>query len=168
MDPSNKTLISAPMSLLNQVSVQNQYSVWFCDQNNNLIKVDLFSGNLTVSEAIKEAIEKFNQTYDQNLKDDLTCYELYGAKKNGKRKSDFPSLEYEQNIESTKLTRFHLFPLFPINRKHSEESTLTSIQSYMELEKVSPKKEIKTKRGFGCFFCSSKWSLYSFSSVSNE
>lgn len=168
MDPSHKMLISVPMSLLNRVSVQNQYSVWFCDQNNNLIKVDLFSGNLTVSEAIKEAIEKFNQTYDQNLKDDLTYYELYGAKKNGKRKSDFPSLEYEQNIESTKLTRFHLFPLFPMNRKHSEESTLTSIQSYMELEKVSPKKEIKTKRGFGCFFCSGKWSLYSFSSVSNE
>lgn len=167
MDSSQKKLISAPMSLLNQVSVQNQYSVWFCDQNNNLIKVDLFSGNLTVSEAIKEAIEKINQTHDQNLKDDLTCYELYGAKKNGKRKSDFPSLEYEQNIESTKLTRFHLFPLFPMNRKHSEESTLTSIQSYMELEKVSPKKEIKTKRGFGCFFCSSKWSLYSFSSVRN-
>ena len=156
MDHPDKISHLAPMSLLNQVSVQNEYSVWFCDQNNNLIKIYLFSGNLTVSEAIKEAIEKFNKTYGQNLKDDLTCYELYGAKKNGKHKSDFPSLEYEQNIENTKLTRFHLFPLFPMNRKHSEESTLTSIQSYMELDKVSPKKEVKAKRGFGCFFCSGK------------
>jgi hypothetical protein len=73
-----------------------------------------------VSETIKEAIEKFNKQFHLNLKEDLTCYELYGAKKNGKRKSDFPSLEYEQTIENTKLTRFHLFPLFPMNRKHSE------------------------------------------------
>jgi hypothetical protein len=85
MDHPDKISHPAPMSLLNQVSVQNDYSVWFCDQNNNLIKIDLFSGNLTVSEAIKEAIEKFNKTYSQNLKDDLACYELYGAKKNGKR-----------------------------------------------------------------------------------
>lgn len=72
-----------------------------------------------MSEAIKESIEKLNKSYGLKLKDDLTCYEMYGAKKNGKRKSDFPSLEYEQNIENTKLTRFHLFPLFPMNRKHS-------------------------------------------------
>jgi hypothetical protein len=92
MDHLDKISHPVPTSLLNQVSVLNEYSVWFIDQKNNLIKIDLFSGNLTVSEAIKEAIEKFNKTHGQNLKDDLTCYELYGAKKNGKRKSDLPSL----------------------------------------------------------------------------
>ena len=86
--------------------------MWFYDLNNKLVKIDLFCGNLTVSEAIREAIEKLNKLYGLNLKDDLISYELYGAKKNGKRKSDFPSLEYEQNIENTKLSRFHLHPLY--------------------------------------------------------
>lgn len=83
-----------PTSLLIRLPVQNQFSVWFSDDMNRLLKVDLSSGNLSVSEAIKESIEKLNKYYHINLKNDLTYYELYAAKKNGKRKSDFPSLEY--------------------------------------------------------------------------
>ena len=49
MDKSDKNSTVAPTSLLNQVSVQNAYSVWFCDQYNQLIKIDLSAGNLTVS-----------------------------------------------------------------------------------------------------------------------
>lgn len=94
MDKSEKINRGAPMSLLNQVSVQNQFSVWFCDQNGKLVEVSLGCGNLTVSQAIKEAVDEFNKIHRLNLKEDVTAYELYGAKKNGKRKSDFPSLEY--------------------------------------------------------------------------
>ncbi len=56
MDKSDKMSIGAPLSLLGKVSVQSEFSVWFCDQNSRLVKIDLFSGNLTVSEAIREAI----------------------------------------------------------------------------------------------------------------
>ncbi len=52
MDKLDKISTALPTSLLRQVSVQNQFSVWFSDQNNKLVKVNLSSGNLTVSEAI--------------------------------------------------------------------------------------------------------------------
>ena len=75
-----------------------------------------------------------------DLKNGPSSYELYGAKKSGKKKNDFPSLEYEQLICNTKLSRFHLLPLFHIIRKHSDESTMNSIQSSMEVTNKPLKK----------------------------
>jgi hypothetical protein len=49
MDKSEKISRGAPMSLLRQVSEQNEFSVWFCDQYGKLVEVSLGCGNLTVS-----------------------------------------------------------------------------------------------------------------------
>lgn len=49
MDKTDKIITGAPMSLLGQVPVQNEFSVWFSDHNGRLIQVSLGSGNLTVS-----------------------------------------------------------------------------------------------------------------------
>lgn len=49
MDKTDKMPTMAPLSLLKKVSVENEFSVWFHNQNNQLLRVDISSRNLTVS-----------------------------------------------------------------------------------------------------------------------
>lgn len=49
-------------------------------------------------DAIEQGVEAANQQHELNLVNDYQRYNLYAAKKNGKQKSDLPSLDYSQSL----------------------------------------------------------------------
>lgn len=49
-------------------------------------------------EAIEYGIEALNQEHGLNLINEYQLFNLYAAKKTGKKKSDLPSLEYSQML----------------------------------------------------------------------
>ena len=68
--------------------------------------------NYTVEETISLSIAKFNMTHSLNLVNDLDQYEMFPAKRSGKKKSDMPSLSKQQMITKIGLNRFALCPLW--------------------------------------------------------
>ena len=55
-------------------------------------------------------MEAVNTEYGLSLLHDYQLYELYVAKKTGKKKSDLPALEYTQMVEKTKFEHFCIIP----------------------------------------------------------
>lgn len=53
---------------------------------------------LSVRDAIEQSIEATNQQHGLQLINDYQRYNLYAAKKNGRQKSDLPSLDYSQPL----------------------------------------------------------------------
>lgn len=104
------------------------------------------------------AIAKLNNTYKLKLSEDLELYEMYGARKSGKKQSDFPALSTNQVINKTGMKRFALYPLWLKSKNNSsgELLTLRSIETTFTDKRVT--KELKpidlNRQGTGCFcFC---------------
>lgn len=74
----------------------------------SIISVPLSSENLTVEEAIIDALEKFNRFEATNLVFDPNLYSVYPARKSGKRNPDFPAFDREQQLKSTCFKKFYL------------------------------------------------------------
>lgn len=51
-----------------------------------------------------------NNEHNKHLINDYQRYNLYAAKKSGKKKSDLPSLDYTQQLEKTKFEAFCIMP----------------------------------------------------------
>ena len=65
---------------------------------------------------------------------------MYGAKKNGKKKNDLPSIEQDQSIVYTKLDRFYLKPLYKAARLQSKKSSdMRSIKMEMSISATKSK-----------------------------
>ena len=104
------------------------------------------------------AIAKLNNVYKLKLSDDLELYELYGARKNGKKKSDLPALSTHQVIDKIGMKRFALYPLWLKSKNNNSRKLLTlrSIETTFTHKRQT--KELKTvdlnRMATGCFcFC---------------
>lgn len=64
--------------------------------------------HFTVEEIIRLSIAKLNKIHHLHISEDLGQYEMYGARKNGKKKSDLPALSKNQLISKTGMKRFAL------------------------------------------------------------
>lgn len=104
------------------------------------------------------AIAKLKNTYKLKLSEDLELYEMYGARKSGKKKSDLPALSTHQVINKTGMKRFALYPLWLKSKNNisGELLTLRSIETTFTDKRAT--KDLKTldmnRPTTGCFcFC---------------
>lgn len=102
---------------------------FYLEDDEKFHKVSLEIHNKTTYELITEAIDKLNENSNLNLIRDPKAYELYGAKKNGKKKGDLPSIEHQQILCQTNLKRFYLQPLYPLSNPRTLKNSPSSLQS---------------------------------------
>lgn len=97
---------------------------------------------MTIKQAILLAIEKFNSEQQLHLVSDWTQYEVYGAKKCGKKKTGLPSFDKGQLLGQTALKNFflELKIMKPQLLKLESNSSMKSIQSEMNWN-CNPKKK---------------------------
>lgn len=54
---------------------------------------------------------------------DPSLYEIYGAKKSGKKKDDLPAFDKSQLLGQTCLKNFYLMPVYFSPKLHSKDSS---------------------------------------------
>jgi len=57
-------------------------------------------------------LDKFNEEQQFDLPNDESLYEIFGARKSGKKKDGLPAFEKSQSLAQTFLHNFSLVPLF--------------------------------------------------------
>lgn len=88
-------------------------------EDDTMYSVSLVLDGSTVEETIRLSIAKLNKSHSLGLIEDVEQYELFGARKSGKIKSDLPSLMKEQIITKTGMSRFALCPLDQRTKQNS-------------------------------------------------
>ncbi len=85
------------------------------------------------------------------MKRDESIYELYASRKNGRRNSDYPSLDSSQKVVTIGLKNFYLLKL-ECDKKLSHKISIStkSIQSDFG-GSIRKKSEIHESKDFGCF-----------------
>ena len=139
----------------------------FYEWESKMHHVSMEVEGLTASTVILIALEKLNAIRGVNLPESTEKYELYAAKKNGKRQSDFPAIEGEQFLTNTGIHRFHLKPLKKVSSSSETKESLSTIKSQITMKVEPPKQKLdassptvsRIRRFFQCL-CLEKW--YSF------
>lgn len=149
-------------SLLNRKIKESQAKVSIYIQVGSQLKsVSLDSEGLTTSAIILEAIELFNSKYKYELPDDLELYQLYAARKGGRRESDLPAMQAEQLISKTKIKKFHLVYFGKILKGLETKQSISVIKSDFnspsgrKVEVLGIEKNQNSGNFFSCF-CISK------------
>lgn len=98
-------------SLLHNVKKQMEFKVHYIREGvvHTAILID---DTLTLREAIIEALSKFNLEQQLALPEDESLYEVFGARKSGKKKDGLPAFEKSICLAQTCLKNFSLIPLF--------------------------------------------------------
>ena len=100
--------------------------------------VALSSGSMNFTSAIIEAISNFNSQQGLELPLDPTLYEVYASKRSGKKKSDLPAFDKEQEVGMTGYQNFYLQPIYEEVKLKKKMSSLKSIET--EISQTSSKK----------------------------
>ena len=66
---------------------------------------------MKAGEVISEVTRKINKEKTASFSNRSEEYEIYGAKKSGKRKQDLPSIEHDQILKNTNIKRFYICPI---------------------------------------------------------
>lgn len=100
----------------------------FFENQGSILQVSFDGEGLQTSLAILLTAQRLNSEKGLSLSEDYQQYELLAAKKNGRRKSDLPSIEYHHELSKTGFKRFLLSPLYKLSTVETKDS-LTSIKS---------------------------------------
>lgn len=93
----------------------------------------LVDETLSLRDAILQALTKLNLEQHLALPEDESLYEIFGARKSGKKKDGLPAFEKSISLAQTCLKNFSLIPLFESPKLQSKDS-IKSIETEICLE----------------------------------
>lgn len=157
---------NSPQSLLNSKLTHSQppspqpsaYKIYALSDSGSLIHTELTLDTTSVKEAVEVALLRLELLCPDFKPSPAQYYELFLARKNGKKNEDFPSLEWHQPLAQFNHHRFFLEnrlqpPKFKSITSFSTDRSLPSaIDQNYALRKNSKQQEIEAEDNFfGCF-----------------
>lgn len=155
------------LSLIKITSSTSSKCTVFCEVDATLDRYELpLDDATTVDSIISDTIRLVKKTHSTlSLQSDPSLCELYASKKSGRKVSDLPSLERQQQVVNTGIKCFYLTNVDTTERKRGKITSVStkSIQSEMNTMKLPKGKEVKASKVIGCFCFS--WLFFSLSFI---
>lgn len=116
----------------------------------HLIPSPISSPFLSLEEALLECIQHLNSEHEAGLVADPALYEVYAARKSGKRNRDLPAFDLAQTVGQTGNRSFYL-QLKGEQKMQKKVSSIKSIETEISMGSRKQSENCESNSFFGCF-----------------